>query len=179
MEKNNWTFCYINFYRHKDDIGAYDVLLDLIKEDEYLIISEINGVKVLCFKSYGIDVEDLSPFKDKLKYHVLPFVFKHDAKNKKFADAVTGSRYSYHTYDNNPSERKFREDMGETGEYLEEVKAITISDATSIVKSMSKNDVQTYRRALRRVETLLLEAYTTYYSEIRKGNRARNRTQKN
>ena len=43
---------------------------------------------------------------------------------------------------------------------------------------MSSNDVQTYRRALRRLEELIKKGYSDYYLNLSKEKRARERSSK-
>lgn len=186
MIKNNWTYSFINIFIHKDDTEAYQKVFELFDDDEYITVIDdviiINGkeemVSYLGFKSYGADLDDITPYKDKLKYRVIPFVFKHDKENRKFVDAITGERYSYHTYDNSVDERKFYEDKGQTGEYLEAVIDLSEETKKSILNSMSSNDVQTYRRALRRLEELIKKGYSDYYLNLSKEKRARERSNK-
>lgn len=186
MIKNNWIYCYINIFKHKDDTGAYEQLIEAIKEDELLCLCEeeikIDGqllnITYLGFKSYGVDLDDITPYKDKIKYRIIPFVFKHDSSNKKFADSVSGEIFSYHTYDKFDTERKFYEDKGQLGEYLDSALLLTNEQKSLLLKSMSNNDVQTYRKALRKLDSIIKEVYSNYYTDIRKKARIRERNQK-
>ena len=185
MIKNNWVYCYIDIFRHKEDTGAYEKLIEAIKNDDLLSLCEeeieINGnihtINYLGFKSYGVDLDDITPYKDKIKYRTIPFIFKYDAVNKKFADSVSGEIYSYHTYDYSDNERKFFEDKGQTGEYIDSALILTNEEKSSVLNSMSNNDIQTYRRALRKLDILIKEVYGNYYADIRKAKRIRERKQ--
>ncbi|MBR5662466.1 MAG: hypothetical protein IKX00_02300 [Bacilli bacterium] len=185
MIKNNWIYCYINIFKHKDDTIAYEKLIEAIKNDELLSLCEeeieidgnVQTINYLGFKSYGVDLDDITPYKDKIKYRVIPFIFKHDVVNKKFADSVSGEIYSYHTYDYSESERKFFEDKGQTGEYLNSALILTNEQKSSVLNTMSNNDVQTYRKALRKLDALIKQVYGNYYTDIRKEKRIRERKQ--
>jgi hypothetical protein len=183
MIKNNWTYSFINIFIHKEDTEAYKKVFELFDDDEYITVIDnifiVNGkeemVSYLGFKSYGADIDDITPYKDKLKYRVIPFVFKHDKDNRKFVDAVTGERYSYHTYDDCDTERKFYQDKGQTGEYIEAIFELDEEGKRRILNSLSNNDVQTYRKALRRLEELIKKGYSDYYLNLSKEKRARER----
>ena len=178
INSNKWVNCYIKLFKHNDDKAGYYALIDRISNDDVLSICTVNEHIYLGFKSYGIDMEDVSQYKDKLKYRVIPFLFRYDSTSKKFQDTITGTYFSFHTYDDGV-ERKFYEDKGEMGEYIDASLILTDEEAKSIRKNMSTNDVQTYRRALRILESTISEVYKECYFEISKSRSDKERTRNN
>lgn len=176
MNNKSSVNCYINIFKHPSDNGAYYELINEIVKDYLLTINMYDGKVCLCFRSYGVDIEDLSICQGRLKYRVIPFIFKYDKENKKFQDAITGTYFSFHTYDGN-DERKFFEDKGELGEYIEDSLVISEEEAKNLRSTLSSVDVQTYRKALRKLESVIKKTYSSYYEIIGKQRRVRERKQ--
>lgn len=176
MNKNNWTYCSINLYKHEQDIGGYDKVKELINRSSLLAMCGNFDSQFICFRTYEIN-EETNETTDEVK--LIPFIFKYDKENKIFVDYFTSERYSYHTYDDEPNKRKFYEDKGSIGEYIEEANPIKIKvtkeDASRIIDSMTRFDKENYRKAQRELEKIILEGYTQVYSAKRQEERSRTR----
>ena len=172
MYKNKFTYCSINIFKHPDDKGGYDKVRELINKDPLLALCGNFDSQYICLKSYIID-EETGEITNDVK--LIPFLFKYDEENKVFIDCFTSQIYSYHTYDNEPDKRKFCEDKGSVGEYLEEANPLKIKvtkeDVTRIIDSMTKLDKENYRKAQRQLEKLIIDGYTSVYLKIRQEQR--------
>lgn len=176
MNKNNWTYCCINLIKYEEDKGGYDNVRKLINSDSLLALCGNYDSQFICFKSYVVD-ENTGEVTNEVK--LIPFIFKHDSDKKVFMDYFTSEIFSYHTYDNEPDKRKFFEDKGGFGEYIEEANPIKINvtneDVKRILNSMTKLDKENYRRSLRELKKIVTCGYNEVYLKIRQEERTRKR----
>lgn len=173
MKNNNWKYCFINLYKHENDIGAINSTLKYIIDDETLELIEVDGSKYLGFK---IENHDISVENTK-EYKLIPFVFKFDEEENKFVDYITGERYTYHTF--NDGTRIYYEDKGEAGEYLKPVDVkdfgLTEKDISNYVKNLNGDEIQCYRKAIRKLCGIITMSHKEFYLPIKREERVQER----
>ena len=156
---NNYTYCYIKLIKFEEDAKGYERVKNLINSTPNLVIDEINGEEFIGF------ISDDKYEKNDLVNKVYPFIFKYDEQKKRFIDVISGEIYSFHTYDNEPDKRKFYEDKGNFGEYIEATDSLKINLTKEEVSALvNQINIREYKDSLRELTTVVLNGYKDAYA---------------